>query len=121
MPHSDWYSHEATNYRFLTCLLYFNPSGRRGKTPRRASRRPRRSWDTDVDGGGLRLHLERGVDGFDGTNPHVDVAPKAGRLVVFFARTITHEVLQAHVRNRWAYTLWVERMPGDDPPRADAE
>lgn len=36
-PHSDWYDHEVTNNRFLTCLLYFNPG----------------DWSPELDGGEL--------------------------------------------------------------------
>ena len=89
VPHSDWYEHESANYRFLSCLLYFNPD-----------------WEKD-DGGALRMYLDGGA---------TDVLPKAGRLVVFFSRTITHEVLPSLRRSRWAYTLWTERLPTKPPP-----
>lgn len=42
-----------------------------------------------------------------------DIAPLAGRLVVFFSRTVPHEVAPSKRRDRWALTLWVERV--DDP------
>ena len=102
MPHSDWYSHETYNYRFLSCLLYFNPD-----------------W-TEDDGGHLRMHLDRRTkhapaDGEPGAL--TDLLPAPGRLVLFFARTVTHEVLPAKLRERWAYTLWVERLPKGPPPK----
>ena len=102
VPHSDWYSHETYNYRFLSCLLYFNPD-----------------W-TEDDGGHLRMHLDRRpkhapADGEPGAL--TDLLPAPGRLVLFFARTVTHEVLPAKLRERWAYTLWVERLPKGPPPK----
>ena len=53
-------------------------------------------WD-EVDGGCLRLHLASG---------EWDVAPTAGKLVIFFSDArVPHEVLPTF-RDRYAITVW---------------
>jgi len=68
--------------RAVTAILYLNPD-----------------WE-ESHGGCLRVRLE-------GTGaPTVDVAPSAGRMVLFDCRRIVHEVLPSH-SSRWAMTAWI--------------
>ena len=68
--------------RAVTAILYLNPD-----------------WE-ESHGGCLRVRLE-------GTGaPTVDVAPSAGRMVLFDCRRIVHEVLPSHA-SRWAMTAWI--------------
>lgn len=57
-------------------------------------------WSADC-GGALRMYPP------DGTAPH-DVLPIGGRLVIFRADTIEHEVLPAH-RDRLSIAAWLRR------------
>lgn len=50
-------------------------------------------------GGYLRIHPPHG-------GPPTDVAPVAGRLVLFQSRSVEHEVLPAW-RTRWAVSAWL--------------
>ena len=68
--------------RAVTAILYLNPD-----------------WE-ESHGGCLRVHLE----GTGGAT--VDVAPSAGRMVLFDCRRIVHEVLPSHA-SRWAMTAWI--------------
>uniref|UniRef100_A0A7S0IMP4 Fe2OG dioxygenase domain-containing protein n=1 Tax=Micromonas pusilla TaxID=38833 RepID=A0A7S0IMP4_MICPS len=68
--------------RAVTAILYLNPD-----------------WE-ESHGGCLRVHLE----GPGGAT--VDVAPSAGRMVLFDCRRIVHEVLPSHA-SRWAMTAWI--------------
>ena len=68
------------NARALTCICYLNPD-----------------WAAE-DGGALRIYDESG-----GTV--VEVAPAAGRVVVFDS-FLEHEVLEAR-RDRYALTFWI--------------
>ena len=74
----------ASDYRrrALTCILYLN--------------------DMEGQGGELRLYL----GGPDAETPRVDVAPRAGRLLVFESGRLEHEVLAARAP-RFALTNWV--------------
>ena len=68
--------------RAVTAILYLNPD-----------------WE-ESNGGCLRVRLE-------GTGAStVDVAPSAGRMVLFDCRRIVHEVLPSH-SSRWAMTAWI--------------
>lgn len=68
--------------RAVTAILYLNPD-----------------WE-ESHGGCLRVRLE-------GTGaPTVDVAPSAGRMVLFDCRRIVHEVLPSRA-SRWAMTAWI--------------
>uniref|UniRef100_A0A6S8PJD4 Fe2OG dioxygenase domain-containing protein n=1 Tax=Dunaliella tertiolecta TaxID=3047 RepID=A0A6S8PJD4_DUNTE len=62
-----------------------------------------KDWDADRDGGCLRLFHT------DGSGQFTDVAPESGRLVVFQACAVEHEVLPAF-RQRWAMTAWVPTL-----------
>lgn len=81
-PHLDRQPGEVNNRRELTFLVYVNTG-----------------WSAERCGGCLRLH---NADG-----PHQDVAPLAGRVVVFESGRQLHEVLPAQ-EDRLAITLWVE-------------
>ena len=82
-PHLDRQPHEAHNKREITILFYLNEH-----------------WDVTKRGGCLRLHPTLA--------PTVDVPPLAGRLVIFQAGTMMHEVLPCTEGERIALTLWVE-------------
>ena len=84
------------NPRRLTCILYLN-SG----------------WDVARDGGALRVYYPRAPG--ETVERHLDVAPVAGRLVLFDSRRVEHEVRQTFAA-RWALTLWagVDVSEGED-------
>ena len=86
--HRDGGSYRG-NPRRLTCIVYLNAD-----------------WDVERDGGALRAYLP------DGSGEHVDVAPKAGRLLLFDAVRVEHEVRPTFA-SRVALTLWAN----DDPSR----
>ena len=73
--------------RALTMLLYLNPG-----------------WDAAADGGCLRVHSPR----FGAR----DISPTLGRVVLFDARRVWHEVLPS-AKRRLALTQWIdyEREP----------
>jgi len=76
----------AQDGRKLTCLVYLNePSS----TPK------------SVVGGEIRLH-----NCGSGTKRTVDLCPIGGRLVLFYSDSVTHEVLEQLVGDRWAITIW---------------
>jgi Rps23 Pro-64 3,4-dihydroxylase Tpa1-like proline 4-hydroxylase len=72
-------------------------------------------WD-ESQGGALRCHLGADeADGFGETATDVrDVAPHAGRLVLFKSRELLHEVLPSYGR-RIAISLWL--LDGNLPLR----
>ncbi len=74
-----------SNQRVLTLLLYLNPD-----------------WQAR-DGGNLRLHLDEA-----GKESHLDIAPVAGRLLLFFSARFAHEVLTTQ-RHRLSLTTWFRR------------
>ena len=110
-PHLDRWASEAHNRRELTLLVYLNVG-----------------WDAGVMGGHLRLHPEStggAVAGADGAGAAslvwgseraaqplvapVDVAPLAGRVVIFQSGRQLHEVCESKGgHDRLAITLWVE-------------
>ncbi|MCF8192923.1 MAG: 2OG-Fe(II) oxygenase [Candidatus Methylopumilus sp.] len=72
--------------RQISCILYLN-----------------QDWLAE-DGGYLRLHLND--DGVTRLNiAHLDIAPIAGRLIVFLSDSFYHEVLPTH-RARMSLTAW---------------
>ena len=79
--HRDAFRDGFGGVRRLTAIVYLNDP-----------------WRAE-DGGLLRLHVEPGP---------VDVEPVAGRLVVFLAETVEHEVLPAFAE-RLAVTAWYYR------------
>ena len=86
-PHLDRWPNEVNNRRELTFLVYLNVG-----------------WDANAVGGHLRLHPEKGS-----SDPIVDVAPTAGRVVIFQSGKQMHEVCESIAgADRLALTLWVE-------------
>lgn len=89
-PHMD---SATTDPRRLTAIVYLVPP----------------DWDAapEADGGRLVWWVvdedEAPVGG--GAPAKHTLEPKAGRLVIFRARTVMHEVLPTH-RKRFALTLW---------------
>ena len=75
-------------------------------------------WD-ESHGGALRCHVGADDDDESGeTAAHVrDVAPRAGRLVLFKSRELLHEVLPSYGR-RVAISLWL--LDGRLPLRSDS-
>ena len=77
--------------RQISCILYLN-----------------QDWLAE-DGGYLRLHLND--DRETRLNiAHLDIAPIAGRLIVFLSDTFYHEVLPTH-RARMSLTAWFLNRP----------
>lgn len=108
-PHLDKWPHEVNNNRALTVLLYTNVG-----------------WDAAAQGGCLRLYHpsataaaiaaeQRGesrsaIQKLSAHAPSIDVAPVAGRIVIFDSAKQLHEVLPTTSgAERLALTLWVER------------
>ena len=60
-------------------------------------------WDADQQGGHLRIHPQ--------DEQPVDIAPVAGRLVLFHSAKTRHSVLQCSRGERIALTSWVEYVP----------
>ena len=121
--HLDKWEHEKRNQRELTVLCYTNSD-----------------WDEAAQGGCLRLHppaaaaaaiererLRRQQPGTSDTTreeqlqtsapsppsaqpPYLDIAPVAGRIVIFRSSTQLHEVLpcKGSGTERLALTLWIE-------------
>jgi len=77
--------------RQISCILYLN-----------------KAWQEE-DGGYLRLYLNADAadttDGIVAVAPSIDIAPIAGRLVMFLSDTFYHEVLPAN-RARMSLTGW---------------
>ena len=102
-PHFDSNPWETHNHRELTVLLYLNVG-----------------WDAAASGGSLRVlprkHPPHATSAHARDAPvscmlrPVEVAPVAGRLVIFHSRLLQHEVLPCTAADaeRLALTLWVE-------------
>lgn len=71
--------------RQISCILYLN-----------------QDW-ADNYGGHLRLYLNPHGESVE--TPHIDIAPIAGRLVMFLSDTFYHEVLPA-TQDRMSLTAW---------------
>jgi len=71
--------------RAISCICYLNPSWQAG------------------DGGELRVWADAA-----GTGEAADVAPQAGRMVLFRSEQFLHEVLPTEVE-RWSVTGWMRR------------
>lgn len=65
------------------------------------------NWNDDVDGGMLRLYPSTTEE--TPQPPPIDIAPEAGRIVLFQSRLVEHEVLPAF-RERWALSAWIPGM-----------
>ncbi len=81
------------NEREFTAILYTNPA-----------------WDAARDGGCLRVFLGAALDDEEGGTARevLDVEPRAGRLVIFRAAQLLHEVRPAF-RERFALSLFIIR------------
>eukprot|EP00798_Chlamydomonas_sp_ICE-L_P030218 gene30218-35206_t len=75
--------------RAVTAIIYLN-----------------QDWVSEKNGGNLRLFH---AGGSPGGEEHTDVAPLAGRLVLFQSRLLDHEVLPAYHR-RWALSAWIPSL-----------
>ena len=96
-PHLDRWANEVDNRRELTFLVYVNAG-----------------WDAHALGGWLRLHPDPNNPGTD----TVDIAPIAGRVVVFESGKQMHEVCESVPgSSRLALTLWVEYEEAWQPPQ----
>jgi SM-20-related protein len=78
--HVDQFQHDQS--RKVSCVLYLN-----------------QGWNED-DGGALRMYLDATED-----TKYMDIAPHAGRLVLFLSEQFPHEVLPAN-RERISITGW---------------
>ena len=98
-PHLDRWASEVSNRRELTFLVYVNVG-----------------WDAAKSGGALRLHPDPNSPGEGVT----DIAPIAGRLVIFESGKQMHEVCESVVgAHRLALTLWVEYEEGWREPEKE--
>ena len=93
-PHLDRWPHEQRNKRELTFLLYVNVG-----------------WDARQCGGHLKLHPSSPES--TAALPRLptateEIAPLAGRLVIFQSKHVLHEVMPCRHVGRLALTLWVE-------------
>ncbi len=80
--------HALSPQRQISCILYLN-----------------QDWLAE-DGGCLRLHLNHNMSTeLEAGDNYLDIAPLAGRLVVFLSDTFYHEVLAA-TRVRKSLTAW---------------
>lgn len=79
-----WIGSQHLRQRYLTCIVYLNTDWKEG------------------DGGCLRVFPNG--DGED--DSHVDIAPLAGRLVVFSSPSLLHGVLPTNVQ-RYACAVWL--------------
>eukprot|EP00747_Dinoflagellata_sp_TGD_P097600 gnl/TRDRNA2_/TRDRNA2_167182_c0_seq1.p1 gnl/TRDRNA2_/TRDRNA2_167182_c0~~gnl/TRDRNA2_/TRDRNA2_167182_c0_seq1.p1 ORF type:complete len:498 (-),score=66.28 gnl/TRDRNA2_/TRDRNA2_167182_c0_seq1:95-1588(-) len=80
--------------REVTAILYLNAGD---------------DWEASRDGGVLRIWSPASAASLhDNATLLAEVAPRAGRLVLFNARTVEHEVAPAQ-RERWALSAW---LPG---------
>jgi len=77
--------------RMLSSVLYLN-----------------RAWGR-TDGGALRIYVG-GAAGASERESHVDIAPRAGTLVLFLSADFEHEVLPAS-RERMSVAGWFRRAP----------
>lgn len=89
--HKDAEADSISNIRKYSFLLYLNDA----------------DWNVERDGGALRIHRDAGGDTLPvGELPNfVDVAPKAGTLVLFRSDLVPHEVLDTR-KERLAIVGW---------------
>jgi len=80
--------------RRLTALLYLTDG----------------DWDAERDDGCLRVHSPRYANGAR------DIAPLFGRVVLFDARKVWHEVRPSPTKLRRAMTIWVDAEAPAAPP-----
>jgi len=77
--------------RLLTFVYYLTPS----------------DWDSELDGGALRMFLPSKQETASNTDTHVDITPHSDRLLVFRSDMIEHEVMPSLRRDRIAITVWL--------------
>jgi len=77
--------------RLLTFVYYLTPS----------------DWDSELDGGTLRLFLPSKQETDSNADTHVDITPHSDRLLVFRSDMIEHEVMPSLRRDRIAITVWL--------------
>jgi len=82
---------DGGNRRLVTAILYLNPD-----------------WSPD-DGGRLRAYPPSGGKRAAPFSAPIEIEPVAGRLVVFMAREVEHEVLLSRGLPRMALTQWIFR------------
>jgi hypothetical protein len=87
-----WLAAAAARHRCVTAVLFLNGP----------------EWDTAKHGGALRCHLGAQPDDRSGATATevVDVEPLGGRLVLYDARAVLHEVRPADLQ-RDALTIWL--------------
>lgn len=107
--HLDSYG-GSDNHRMITVLLYLNTGP---------------LWEAEDSplGGKLRVYppLKDGRPAEeDGVVEPVELAPKAGRMVILLSRTVYHEVLPATCDERYAMTLWVNAPVSEEEANAGA-
>jgi hypothetical protein len=87
-----WLAAAAARHRCVTAVLFLNGP----------------EWDAAAHGGALRCHLGAAPSDRVGTTATevVDVEPRGGRLVLYDARAVLHEVRPADL-TRDALTLWL--------------
>mmetsp|Transcript_28519 Transcript_28519/g.69393 ORF Transcript_28519/g.69393 Transcript_28519/m.69393 type:complete len:231 (-) Transcript_28519:40-732(-) len=89
-----WLMSKYVRQRYITCIVYLNSTWREG------------------DGGCLRLHDSVATMGTFDSKGYTDVAPLAGRLVLFSSRTQWHAVLPTFAP-RYACSVWLTLDDGD--------
>ena len=109
--HLDCYGDD--NARYLTAILYANDTKDHVNDGGRNGDAGAESWCIERDGGALRLEERDGAAARD-------VAPLAGRLVLFESRQIWHAVRQAK-RLRFAVTLWVYALAEEEAVDIDEQ
>ena len=82
---------DGGNRRLVTAILYLNPD-----------------WSA-ADGGRLRAYPPIGGARSNPFSEPIEIEPIAGRLVIFMAREVEHEVLLSRGRPRIALTQWIFR------------
>ena len=92
-----WFQLRGLRLRAVTAILYLNDNGPGSAQPWRAS-----------DGGCLRVYLDQRALQSSSTAHeahYVDIPPVGGRLVIFDAQKVLHEV-RPNFRDRAALTVW---------------
>lgn len=92
--HVDAEASTTSSFRVYSFLLYLS------------------DWQ-EGNGGCLRLHFDSGIDSLPPSEiPHfIDVAPKAGTLVVFRSDQVPHEALTSYAQERLALVGWFWAPP----------
>jgi len=80
-----WLRASDYRHRVVTAILYLNAP----------------DWGDGGEGGELRL-----FDDADDDDKHSDVVPSGGKLILFDASKIEHQVLASHHEDRYALTCW---------------